>query len=219
VKAIAIDGPAGAGKTTIARAVAEELGWRYVDTGAMYRAIALAAIERGVDPGDETGLERLARSLRIEPNGAGIELDGTDVSARIRERDVTRLVSQVAAHARVRAALVSVQRRLARDGSVVMEGRDIGSAVLPDAELKIFLTASADERARRRARQLGVGDDQTQVEDMRDSMVRRDAADSTREHSPMQRASDAVAVDTTNKNQRDVAAEIVALAKSRADGR
>jgi cytidylate kinase len=208
---VAIDGPAGAGKSTVARRVAAALGFRYVDTGAMYRAVALAALERGIDPSEGAALGRLARALTIVATDQGVTLDGRDVSARIREPDVTAVVSSVSAHTGVRAAMVEQQRRLAASFDVVMEGRDIGSAVVPDAGLKVYLTASLSERARRRWLELGSGGD---LGDLEAGIAARDEADRTRPTSPLVRAPDAVEVDTTGKTIEGVVEAIVGLARA-----
>jgi len=204
--AIAIDGPAGAGKSTVARAVAARLGYRYVDTGAMYRALALAAIERGVD--DSPALADLASSIVLGSRDGRTLLDGADVTERIRAADVTAKVSTVAAHPEVRTALVAHQRRVAAAENVVMEGRDIGSAVLPDAPLKVFLSASLEERARRRALETGEAS-----EDVKAAIEERDLADSRRAASPLIRADDAVHIDTTGRTIDEVVDEIVELAR------
>jgi cytidylate kinase len=210
--AIAIDGPAGAGKSTVARAVAEALGYTYVDTGAMYRAVTLAAIERGVEVIDGVGLAEVARSVDISAAGDKILLDGRDVTDEIRRRDVTANVPVVSAHPQVRHALLEIQRRAAATADVVMEGRDIGTKVLPDAAVKVFLTASLDERTTRRARELGLEDDPG-IEQLRRSIETRDAHDSSRSASPLSKASDAIAIDTTGKSIADVVDEIVALTR------
>jgi CMP/dCMP kinase len=207
MSAVAIDGPAGAGKSTVARRVAARLGYTYVDTGAMYRALALAALEREVE--DASDLAELARTLDLRAEGSTVTLDGVDVTERIRGADVTERVSLVAAEPDVRFALVARQQEAARRQDVVMEGRDIGSAVLPDAEVKVFLTASLEERARRRAAETGVPEDQV----MR-SIEARDRADSRRAASPLVRAADAVEIDTTGRTIDEVVDEIVELARA-----
>ena len=189
---IAIDGPAGAGKSTVARAVAAALGFTYLDSGAMYRCVALAAIRRGADLGDAAALGELARSLRVELDGERVELDGEDVGAAIREPAVTEAASRVSVHAPVREAMVAEQRRLVAAGRYVAEGRDIGTVVSPEAPLKVFLTASAEERARRRAAQ--TGEDEAAV---LAAQRERDERDETRAHSALRAADDAVEVDTT----------------------
>lgn len=215
---VAIDGPAGAGKTTIARAVAEALGWDYVDTGAMYRAIALRVLQDGVDPGAASDVAGVARAADIVCAGRSLLLDGVDVSGRIRANDVTRSVPQVAAHPEVRAALVQRQREAARSRDVVMEGRDIGTVVIPDALVKVFLTASLEERARRRSEELGTQASDGNLETMQQKIAARDDADSSRAASPLQRAPDAVEIDTTDKTIDEITDEIAALVRERLDG-
>jgi cytidylate kinase len=193
---IAIDGPAGAGKSTVARAVAAALGFTYLDTGAMYRAIALADLRGAADP----------TACTIGFDG-GVMLDGEDVSALIRTPEVSARASEVAARPEVRASLVERQRELIANGDYVAEGRDIGTVVAPDAELKVFLTASAQERARRRAAEIGAD-----VQTVLAEQAMRDERDRTREHSPLAAADDAVEVDTTGLGIDEVVARIVALA-------
>jgi cytidylate kinase len=213
MRAVAIDGPAGAGKSTVARAVARRLGWTYVDTGAMYRAVALEALRRGVDVADGGRLGELARALRIDL-GETIAIDHEDVTERIRGDDVTRAVSQVAAHPEVRSSLVDRQAQLARTHAVVMEGRDIGATVMPEAPVKIFLTASAPVRALRRARQLGLPEDPETLAEVEQSLRARDAADSTRRTSPLVRAPGAVTIDSSDKDVDEVVRIIVDEATS-----
>jgi cytidylate kinase len=207
---IAIDGPAGAGKSTVARAVAAALGFTYLDSGAMYRCVALAAIRRGADLGDAAALGELARSLRIELDGERVELDGEDVGAAIREPAVTEAASRVSVHAPVREAMVAEQQRLVAAGRYVAEGRDIGTVVSPEAPLKVFLTASAEERARRRAAQ--TGEDEAAV---LTAQRERDERDETRAHSALRAADDAVEIDTTELAQGGVVARVVDLARER----
>ena len=207
---IAIDGPAGAGKSSVARGVAAALGFTYLDSGAMYRCVALAAIERGEDPDDAEGIGALARSLEIGLDGERVELDGRDVSAAIREAPVTEAASRVSVHPPVREAMVASQRRLIASGRYVAEGRDIGTVVSPDSPLKVFLTASPEERARRRAAQSGEGEAAVLA-----AQRRRDERDETREHSALQPAADAVELDTTGRSEEEVVARVVALARER----
>jgi CMP/dCMP kinase len=209
VSVVAIDGPAGAGKSTVARAVADEVGWDYVDTGAMYRAVALAALERHIDPEDPRALAQLAAVVGIEPVGDRIFLDGTDVSAPIRAARVTAAVSAVSAHPEVRAVMAERQQELARRGNVVMEGRDIGTTIAPKAELKVYLTASLPVRAQRRARQLGSQESPTTLAEIESSLEARDAADSGRKASPLAKAEGAVTIDSTDKDVDAVVALIV----------
>ena len=193
---IAIDGPAGAGKSTVARAVADALGFTYLDTGAMYRCVALAELRGKPDPtACEIGL------------GARVTLDGEDVTAAIRTPEVSEHASLIAARPQVRGELVALQRKLIRTGDYVAEGRDIGTVVAPDAELKVFLTASARERARRRAAQIGAD-----VEEVLRDQLERDRRDETREHSPLQPAADALRVDTDGLSADEVVQKIVRLA-------
>lgn len=210
---IAIDGPAGAGKSTVAKAVAEALGWRYLDTGAMYRIVALAALERGTSLDDPGALGSLAEQLDMSVEEGRVLLEGDDVSERIRNHEVTRVVSRVAAMQPVRDALVSRQRSVAESSDVVMEGRDIGSAVAPDAAVKVFLTASIEARARRRRAQLGLEADEATLQAIRVSLAERDDADARRAVSPLARAEDAVVVDSTSKKIDEVVTEIVGAAE------
>jgi cytidylate kinase len=207
---VAIDGPAGAGKSTVARAVAHELGFTYLDSGSMYRCVALLSLQ---DPSREPA--QLAQEARIElSDDAGAPrtlLDGRDVSKRIRAPDVSEAASRVAADPGVREALVAKQRALIALGDWVAEGRDIGTVVAPGAELKVYLTASAEERARRRAAELGADPATVLAE-----QIQRDERDSTRRHSPLQAAPGAVALDTTGLDVEQVVARIAALARDAA---
>ncbi|HKB51843.1 MAG TPA: (d)CMP kinase [Solirubrobacterales bacterium] len=207
---IAIDGPAGAGKSTVARAAAAALGFTYLDSGAMYRCVALAGLERGADLDDPEAMGALARSLRIELDGERVGLEGRDVGVVIREPRVTEASSQVSVHPSVRKALVARQRQLIDTGRYVAEGRDIGTVVSPDAPLKVFLTASAEERARRRAAQ--TGEDEAAV---LAAQRERDERDENREHSALHAAPDAVKIDTTGLDLGTVVEQVVALARER----
>lgn len=207
---IAIDGPAGAGKSTVARALAGRLGFTYLDSGAMYRCVALAGLERGVDLDDGAATGELAASLAIDLDGDRVRLDGEDVSAAIREPRVSEASSRVSVHPPVREAMVAQQRRLIAAGSYVAEGRDIGTVVSPEAPLKVFLTASAEERARRRAAQ--TGEDPASV---LAAQRERDARDEGREHSALRPADDAVEIDTTGLSQERVIDRVEELARAR----
>ncbi len=204
-RVIAIDGPAGSGKSTVSRAVADRLGLEYLDTGAMYRGVAFAALERGIDPGDTNAVAELARLLPLEVTGSVCVVDGVDATVAIRGPQVTVAVSTVAANPEVRAEMVTRQRAwvIERGGGVV-EGRDIGSVVFPDAELKIYLTASPEVRADRRASETQGADTGAVAADIR----RRDDADSTREASPLVEAAGAVVVDTSGLTV-DQAADVI----------
>jgi cytidylate kinase len=197
---IAIDGPAGAGKSSVARAVAEELGFTYLDTGAMYRAVALAATDRGADPA------AVARALKIEAEGDRVRVDGRDVTEEIRAPEVSEAASRAAADPNVRRAVVELQRRLLASGDWVAEGRDIGTVVAPDAEVKVFLTANPEERARRRAAELGIDPARVLAE-----QAIRDERDRTREHSPLEPAAGAVVLDSTNLTLPEVVRQIAEL--------
>jgi CMP/dCMP kinase len=217
---VAIDGPAGTGKSSVARALARALNARYLDTGAMYRIVTLAALRAGVDLTDPDAVESSASgaqlSVSYDPEGISSYLGEEDVSSEIRGDEVTRAVSAVSSVPAVRTRLVALQRQLAEGpGNVVVEGRDIGTVVLPDAPVKIFLTASAETRARRRNDQnvaSGMADDYDGVvADVR----RRDHLDSTRAVSPLRAASDAVVVDTSNMTEAEVIAHLMDLVKQR----
>jgi cytidylate kinase len=207
---IAIDGPAGAGKSTVARALAAKLNFTYLDSGAMYRCVALAALRRGADFDDAGAMARLADSIAISLEGERVELDGEDVSAEIREPAVSEASSRASVHPGVREAMVARQRELIAAGRYVAEGRDIGTVVSPDSPLKVFLTASAEERARRRAEQ--TGEDPTAV---LAAQLERDRRDETREHSALRAAADAVEIDTTGFSQDEVVGRIALLARDR----
>ena len=208
---IAIDGPSGSGKSTVARAVGEALGLPVLETGAMYRAVTVAALGRGLDPGDGEALATLAGGLRIEV-GEGMLVDGVDVTDDLRRPEVTAAVSAVAAVPGVRAALVSRQREwIAEHGGGVVEGRDIGTVVAPDAALKIFLVADEGERASRRHLQEQVLD----LEATRNDLRRRDTSDAGRAASPLALAPDAVVVDTTGRSIDQVVADVIALFTAR----
>jgi cytidylate kinase len=207
---IAIDGPAGAGKSSVARAVAAELGFTYLDSGAMYRCVALAAIEREVALDDAEALGALAVELEILLEGDRVLLGERDVSAAIREPGVTTAASRVSVHPQVREAMVGRQRSLTALGDYVAEGRDIGTVVSPDSPLKVFLTASDEERARRRAAQTG-----EDFESVLAAQRRRDARDTEREHGAMRAATDAVPLDTTGLGLEQVVGRVVELARER----
>jgi cytidylate kinase len=213
---IALDGPSGTGKSTVARGLARRLGFRYLDTGAMYRAVTWAALRDGVDPEDADAVTGLAARTRItvttDPNHQHVTVDGQPVDREIRSRAVTTAVSPVSAAPGVRSLLVAAQRELIGSGGIVVEGRDIGTVVAPDAPLKIFLTASQDARATRRSRQDGTDDHRSTAADL----DRRDTYDSSRAHSPLRAADDAVHVDTTTMGVTDVIQRLVDLAEERA---
>jgi cytidylate kinase len=213
---IAIDGPSGVGKGTVARALAAALGYRHVDTGAMYRAVAWRAQHLGLDLDDEDAVLAVARAALIEADGSRVVIDGTDVSAAIRTPDIDRATTRVARLPRVRAELVARQRALAEQGPLVMEGRDIGTVVFPAAAVKIYLDASADERARRRAHDPAHSAAQTQdLARIADAMRRRDENDRTRQASPLSIAADATVVDTTGIPASRVVDQVLAIVRAR----
>jgi len=207
---IAIDGPAGAGKSTVARGVAAALGFTYLDSGAMYRAVALAALDRGIDLVDDEALGELAWDLAIDFDGDTIRLDGRPVEGRIRTPEVTVAASRVSRHPQVRRAMVKRQRELIAAGNYVAEGRDIGTVVSPDSPLKVFLTANEEERARRRAAESGEA-----VSAVQSAMRDRDARDQQRADSPLRRAEGSVDIDTTDVTADQVIERIVELARER----
>jgi CMP/dCMP kinase len=206
LRVIAIDGPAGSGKSTVARRLAERLGLEYLDTGAMYRAVTFAALRRNLDPTDAEPVAALAQNVDLSVTDAGVTVDGVDATIEIRGPEVTRAVSAVAANAEVRTELVSRQREWARRrGGGVIEGRDIGSVVFPDAELKVYLDARPDVRAARRSKEVSDLDYETVAADI----ARRDALDQGRAASPLTRAGDAVEVDTSDLTVDEIVELIV----------
>jgi CMP/dCMP kinase len=207
---IAIDGPAGSGKSTVARAVAAALGWAYLDSGAMYRCVALAALRAGVDTSDQDAVGTVAEELDLRLEGQTVELGGADVSDEIRSPEVSAAASVVSSYPRVREALVARQQRMIEGGRYVAEGRDIGTVVSPGAPLKVFLTASDAARARRRSAQTG-----EDVSAVAEAIAGRDARDLGRDHSPLRRADDAFELDTTALSVEAVVAEVVELARRR----
>lgn len=201
-RSIAIDGPSGAGKSTLAKALAQELGFLYVDTGAIYRTVGLAALERGIDPADADGVAALLPELSItmaygEDGLQHMTLNGRDVTQAIRRNEVSAAASKAAAIPAVRAFLLEMQRRAAREHDVIMDGRDIGTVVLPEADLKIYLTAAPEARAERRCRELWERGQQADYEQVLAEVVERDRRDTQRETAPLRQAEDAVVADTT----------------------
>lgn len=216
---IAIDGPAAAGKSTIAKKTAELLGYTYVDTGAMYRAITYKAIQSNIDLQDEDKLTSLLKQTSIElkpsPKGQQVFLDKQEVTEEIRSKEVTAAVSVVAAHAELRKEMVRRQVEMGKNGSVVMDGRDIGTSVLTDAELKIFMSASVEERAKRRFSENNKRGIESSLEELMNDIELRDKLDSEREASPLVQAEDAIFIDTTSLTIEEVSEKIMKLAKER----
>jgi cytidylate kinase len=211
MRVVAIDGPSGSGKSTVARRLADQLGLDYLDTGAMYRGVAFAALQAGVDPDDAGPVAKLAEDIELVSRGSEIVVNGTDASVEIRGPEVTKAVSTVAANPDVRREMVSRQREWIRaHGGGVVEGRDIGSEVWPDAELKVYLTADLAVRAARRGQEMGVSDEQWVAEDL----ARRDNFDASREASPLQLAAGAVVVDTSGRSVDEIVVELLAHLQS-----
>ncbi len=215
---VTIDGPAGAGKSTVAKALAGRLGFDFLDTGAMYRAVALAGLRRGVDWGRPEQLAQLAAQVSIELACGRMLLDGEDVTAAVRSQEVTAVTRHAADNPEVRARLVELQRRAARGRNVVTEGRDQGSLAFPDAECKIFLTASPEERSRRRVEDLRAQGDRATFEDVLAAQNRRDEEDRSRPVGPLVRAPDAVEVRTDGLAIDQVVDRLEAIVRSRRSG-
>ncbi len=217
---VAIDGPSGAGKSTLARSAAARLGYLYVDTGAIYRTIGCAAARRGIDPGDQAAVVAMLPALSIsltygEDGLQHMALNGEDVTAEIRLPEMSRYASQVSAYPEVRAYLLEMQRQLAREHSVIMDGRDIGTVVLPDAEVKVFLTASAEERARRRMLELQQRGTPESYEDILRAIEERDWNDTHRSAAPLRQAEDAVVLDTTDLDFAQSEAALLGIIRER----
>lgn len=219
---IAIDGPAGAGKSSVAKAVARAFSIAYLDTGAMYRALGLRALESGVSTGDEEGVGRIMESVRIavanESGNQRVYLDGRDVTGEIRTAEVSRAASDVSRFPRVRERMVEMQQAIAARESVVMDGRDIGTHVMPFADCKFYLTASVEERARRRFRELTARGAAADYDDLRREIAQRDRQDMSREHAPLRQAPDAVLIDTTPMSEDAVIEKVIALVREKMNG-
>ena len=211
--AIAIDGPSGAGKSTMARRLAESFGFLYVDTGAIYRTLGLACCEAGINRGDEDAVMALLPTLDIsirynEQGEQCMYLNGRDVSREIRLPEISLCASEVSSHPQVRSFLLDMQRKFARENNVIMDGRDIGTVVLPEAELKIFLTASPEARARRRLAELRAKGSGQSFEEVLHDMIRRDEQDTTRAAAPLKKAEDAVELDSSDLNFEETLARL-----------
>jgi len=216
---IAIDGPAAAGKSTVAKVLAKKLSYLYIDTGAMYRALTYRALQAGIDVNDEEKLIQLLRDTYIElkPSNGGqlVFLNGVDVTNIVRQSEVTNNVSIVAKHRLVREEMVKRQRSLAQNGGVVMDGRDIGTHVLPEAEVKVFLKASVEERAKRRHEENILRGFDSDIEQLKEEIARRDKLDSEREVAPLRKADDAVEIDTTSLSIDEVVNRIMEIVDER----
>ena len=222
-KSIAIDGPSGAGKSTLAKLIAEELGFLYVDTGAIYRTVGLYAYKNDVEPHDAPAVTALLDSIKIEleHGGDGLQhmyLNGEDVTGDIRQHAISAYASAVSAIPQVRSFLLDMQRDLARTHNVVMDGRDIGTVVLPDADIKLFLTAKAEDRARRRYEELLSRGQQAEYETVLQDQLERDKNDSTRAAAPLRQAEDAILLDTTGNTLEESFALLLNTIKERLDG-
>lgn len=214
---IAIDGPSGAGKGTVSRAVARRLNYRHIDTGAMYRAVAWKAVQERIDLANEDAVAELAARVRIDVRDGAISVDGHDVREAIRTPEIDAAAAAVARQPRVRGVLIAQQREMGAGGGVVMEGRDIGTVVFPQAEVKIYLDASPEERARRRAHdpQHSAGRGTAAVQDVASALAARDRSDQTRAASPLTLAADAVLIDTTGVSIDDVVERVLELVNRR----
>src|SRR5436305_6629015 len=212
---IAIDGPSGAGKGTVARAVARELGYRHVDSGAMYRAVGWKALQDGVALDDEAAVTAVAEGARIELSSTAVTVDGRDVTRAIRTPEIDRAAAAVARLPRVRAVLVERQRQMGAGGAIVMEGRDIGTVVFPNADVKVYLDAAPEERARRRANDPAHSGGPAAVADVKTLLAERDRIDQTRKASPLYAAADAVVVDTTGKSVEEVVREVLRVVRGK----
>ena len=212
---IAIDGPSGAGKGTIARTLAQELGYRHIDTGAMYRAVAWTAVQGGIALDDEDAISELARRAEIVVDGGVVMIDDQDVTGAIRTPAIDHAASAIARLPRVREVLVAQQRELGTGGDIVMEGRDIGTVVFPDADVKIYLDASEEERARRRITDTAHTSSQVGHVAVAEAIKARDTADSTRKASPLMMAPDAIRIDTTSMTVMEVVDRVLAIVREK----
>ena len=211
---IAIDGPAGSGKSTIAKLIAEDLELVYLDTGAMYRLVTLKALNEGI-LGDFEKIKKMLNNLNIDIKENGFYLDNVDVSDEIRKPIVSENVSDIAAIREVREKMVDLQRKFSESKNVILDGRDIGTVVFPNANVKIFLVADAKERANRRYKELVKKGENVKIEEIYENILKRDEIDSTRKESPLKKAEDAIEVDTTSKNIEEVKNEILKIIKKK----
>jgi cytidylate kinase len=216
---IAIDGPSGAGKSTVARFLAKRLGYVYIDTGAMYRSVALRVKEKGISPEDELALNQLASSLHItfvtEGEQTRVCCDGEDITSAIRSPEISRLASSISKQKGVREALVQIQREMGKEGGVILEGRDIGTVVFPDADVKFYLDAKSDERVRRRYHEMVEKGVKVDFKETQEELIQRDHNDMHRIHSPLKKANDALFIDSTHRSVEEVVEEMVHMVKAK----
>jgi len=216
---IAIDGPSGAGKSTVARFLAKRLGYVYIDTGAMYRSVALRVKEKGISPEDELALNQLASSLHItfitEGEQTRVCCDGEDITSAIRSPEISRLASSISKQKGVREALVQMQREMGKEGGIILEGRDIGTVVFPDADVKFYLDAKSDERVRRRYHEMVKKGVKVDFKETQEELIQRDHNDMHRIHSPLKKANDALFIDSTHRSVEEVVEEMVHRVKAK----
>jgi CMP/dCMP kinase len=214
---VSIDGPGSSGKSTVGAVAATKLGYRFCDTGVLYRGLTLLAVRQGVDPDDPAAILELVTQLNLTTDGhdryVRLVVDGADLTAELHTEAVERLVSRVSRHAQVRAALLPVQRRLAAGGGIVMAGRDIGTVVLPDADVKIYLEVTVEERARRRAEQRGEADDESARRRIEDDLRRRDGSDSSREAAPLRVPDGAIVIETDRNTLEQTVDQVVGIVR------
>ena len=214
---IAIDGPSGAGKSTVARSLAKRLGYVYIDTGAMYRSVALRVKEKGISPEDEMAVHKLASSLHLSFITQGEQIhvlcDGSDVTEAIRTPEISRLASMISKQKGVREALVQMQRKMGEGGGVILEGRDIGTVVFPDADVKFYLDAEGEERVRRRYHEMTEKGVRVNFKETQEELIQRDHNDMYRDHSPLKKAEDAVFIDSTHRSVEEVVEEMIRIVK------
>ena len=216
---IAIDGPSGAGKSTVGRALAKRLGYIYIDTGAMYRSVALRVKEKGISPEDDSALQQLASSLHIsfvtENEQTHVFCDGEDITEAIRTPEISRLASSISKQKGVREALGRMQRKMGAEGGVILEGRDIGTVVFPGADVKFYLDAESDERVRRRYQEIVEKGGQVIFRETKEELVQRDYNDMHRIHSPLKKADDALFIDSTHRSVEEIVEEMARIVKAK----
>jgi cytidylate kinase len=216
---VAVDGPSGAGKSTVARSLARELGYTYIDTGAMYRSVALRVKERGISPEEELAINQLASSLHItfiaDGGKAYVLCDGEDITEAIRTHEISHLASTISKQKGLREVLVQMQREMGKGGGVILEGRDIGTVVFPDAEVKFYIDAESEERTRRRYDEMVEKGVAVDFKETREELMRRDHSDMNRAHSPLKKAADAIFIDSTRCSVKEVVEEMVRIVREK----